>query len=82
MVSASGPQLASVSAVETVRSGRRPPNRDRFVTRLIPLRVIKASAIVEVLKPLVSKDAVMAAYLRTGLKPDSPAPSVRRLHPV
>ena len=31
--------------------------RDRFVTRLIPLRYIDAESIVNTLKPLVSKDA-------------------------
>ena len=57
---------AKESSVETVRSGARPPNRDRFVTRLIPLNYIDADSIVNTLKPLVSKDAAMAAYAPTN----------------
>ncbi|MEM7411910.1 MAG: type II secretion system secretin GspD [Myxococcota bacterium] len=57
---------AKESSIETVRSSRRPPNRDRFVTRLIPLRYIDANSIVDTLKPLVSKDAAMAAYAPTN----------------
>jgi general secretion pathway protein D len=57
---------AKESSIETVKSSRRPPNRDRFVTRLIPLNYIDADSIVETLKPLVSKDAAMAAYAPTN----------------
>ncbi|NQZ97307.1 MAG: type II secretion system secretin GspD [Myxococcales bacterium] len=57
---------AKESSVETVRSSRRPPNRDRFVTRLIPLRYIEAEPIVATLKPLVSKDAALVAYQPTN----------------
>jgi general secretion pathway protein D len=57
---------AKESSVETVISSRRPPNRDRFVTRLIPLNYIDAESIVNTLKPLVSKDASMAAYAPTN----------------
>ena len=57
---------AKESSVETVRSSLRPPNRDRFVTRLIPLNYIDADSIVNTLKPLVSKDAAMAAYAPTN----------------
>jgi general secretion pathway protein D len=57
---------AKESSVETVKSGSRPPNRDRFVTRLIPLRYIDSESIVNTLKPLVSKDAAMAAYPPTN----------------
>ena len=57
---------AKESSIETVRSSNRPPNRDRFVTRLIPLRYIEAASIVDTLKPLVSKDAAMAAYAPTN----------------
>jgi general secretion pathway protein D len=57
---------AKESSVETVRSSKRPPNRDRFVTRLIPLNYIDADSIVNTLKPLVSKDAAMAAYAPTN----------------
>ena len=57
---------AKESSIETVRSSQRPPNRDTFVTRLIPLRYIDADSIVNTLKPLVSKDAAMAAYAPTN----------------
>ncbi len=57
---------AKESSIETVQSSQRPPNRDRFVTRLIPLRYIDADSIVNTLKPLVSKDAAMAAYPPTN----------------
>ena len=57
---------AKESSVETVQSSERPPNRDHFVTRLIPLRYIDAESIVNTLKPLVSKDAHMAPYAATN----------------
>ncbi|HEY5657568.1 MAG TPA: type II secretion system secretin GspD, partial [Myxococcota bacterium] len=57
---------AKESSIETVQSSRRPPNRDRFVTRLIPLNYIDSESIVNTLKPLVSKDAAMAAYAPTN----------------
>lgn len=57
---------AKESSVETVQSSQRPPNRDHFVTRLIPLRYIDAESIVNTLKPLVSKDAHMAPYSPTN----------------
>jgi general secretion pathway protein D len=57
---------AKESSIETVRSSLPPPDRDRFVTRLIPLRYIDAESIVNTLKPLVSKDASMAAYVETN----------------
>ncbi len=57
---------AKESSIETVQSSSRPPNRDRYVTRLIPLNYIDADSIVNTLKPLVSKDAAMAAYAPTN----------------
>ena len=57
---------AKESSVETIQSSQRPPDRDRFVTRLIPLNYIDAESIVNTLKPLVSKDAAMAAYAPTN----------------
>ncbi len=57
---------AKETSVETVASSQPPPNRDLFVTRLIPLRYIDAESIVNTLKPLVSKDAAMAAYAPTN----------------
>jgi general secretion pathway protein D len=57
---------AKETNVETSRSTRPPPNRDLFITRLIPLRYIDAESIVNTLKPLVSKDAAIAAYAPTN----------------
>jgi general secretion pathway protein D len=57
---------AKESAVDTVESYLPPPNRDVYVTRLIPLRYIDAESIVSTLKPLVSKDAAMVAYAATN----------------
>jgi len=53
---------AKETSVETSRSTAPPRNRDTFITRLIPLRYIEAESIVTTLKPLVSKDAAIAAY--------------------
>jgi general secretion pathway protein D len=57
---------AKESSIETRESVGPPLDRDRFVTRLIPLRYIDAESIVNTLKPLVSKDAAMAAYQPTN----------------
>ncbi|MCZ6463895.1 MAG: type II secretion system secretin GspD [Proteobacteria bacterium] len=57
---------AKESSIETVRGDRPSPNRDVFVTRLIPLRYIDADAINNTLKPLVSKDAAMVSYAPTN----------------
>jgi general secretion pathway protein D len=57
---------AKETSVETSQSIRPPANRDRFITRLIPLRYIEADSIVNTLKPLVSKDAAIAAYSPTN----------------
>ncbi|MEE8581918.1 MAG: type II secretion system secretin GspD, partial [Myxococcota bacterium] len=57
---------AKSSSIETVVDDRPSPNRDTFVTRLIPLRYIDAEAITNTVKPLVSKDAAMVAYPPTN----------------
>jgi general secretion pathway protein D len=57
---------AKESSIETVNDGRPSPNRDQFVTRLVPLRYIDAEAITNTIKPLVSKDASMVAYAPTN----------------
>ncbi|MGH0032059.1 MAG: type II secretion system secretin GspD [Myxococcota bacterium] len=69
---------AKESSIDT--GTRRPPNRDQFVTRLIPLNYIDAESIVNTLKPLVSKDAAMAAYgpTNTVILTES-ASNIRRL---
>ncbi len=57
---------AKESSIETVRGRAPSPNRDTFVTRLIPLQYIDAEAITNTVKPLVSKDAAMVAYAPTN----------------
>jgi general secretion pathway protein D len=71
---------AKESPIETVPGAERVPNRDLYITRLIPLRYIKADAIANALRPLVSKDANMVEYLPTNtiILTDS-ASNVRRL---
>ncbi len=71
---------AKESPIETVPGQEAVPNRDLYITRLIPLRFIKADAIANALRPLVSKDANMVEYLPTNtiILTDSAA-NVRRL---
>lgn len=57
---------AKESNVEIIEGDRPSPNRDHFVTRLIPLQYIDAEAITNTIKPLVSKDASMVAYPPTN----------------
>jgi general secretion pathway protein D len=57
---------AKETNVQTSRSTLPPRNRDTFITRLIPLRYINAESIVTTLKPLVSKEAAIAAYAPTN----------------
>ena len=57
---------AKETSVPTDRSSQAPIDRDLFITRLIPLQYIDAESIVNTLKPLVSKDAAMAAYAPTN----------------
>jgi general secretion pathway protein D len=54
------------SSIDTIKDGRESPNRDRFVTRLVPLRFIDAEAITQTIKPLISKDASLVAYAATN----------------
>ncbi|MBW2312881.1 MAG: hypothetical protein JRH10_01720, partial [Deltaproteobacteria bacterium] len=71
---------AKESSIETLRGKQITPNRDRFVTRLIPLQYIEADAIANTLKPLVSKEASMVSYAPTNtiILTDS-ASNIRRL---
>ncbi|MBW2229647.1 MAG: type II secretion system secretin GspD [Deltaproteobacteria bacterium] len=57
---------AKESSIRTIRDGRPSPNRDTFVTRLVPLLYIDANEITNTIKPLVSKDASMVAYAPTN----------------
>jgi general secretion pathway protein D len=54
------------SSIDTIKDNRPSPNRDRFVTRLVPLRFIDAEAITQTIKPLISKDASLVAYEATN----------------
>ncbi len=58
---------AKQSDIETMKTTLPPPNTDRFVTRLIPLRYIDAVSITATLKPLVSKDGSIDAYEPTNM---------------
>ncbi|MBW2715013.1 MAG: type II secretion system secretin GspD, partial [Deltaproteobacteria bacterium] len=58
---------AKQSNIETTKTTLAPPNTDRFVTRLIPLRYIDAASITTTLKPLVSKDGSIDAYEPTNM---------------
>jgi len=71
---------AKESSVETLGARQETPNRDRFVTRLIPLRYIDAEDIASTLKPLASKEALLVAYAPTNtiILTDSSA-NIRRL---
>jgi general secretion pathway protein D len=71
---------AKESSIDTVAAPVPTPNRDTFVTRLIPLHYIDADAITNSLKPLVSKDAAMVAYppTNTVILTDS-ASNIRRV---
>ena len=53
---------AKESNIETIRDGRESENRDQYVTRMIPLYYIDATAITNTLKPLISKDAAVVVY--------------------
>ena len=57
---------AKESSIDTLAAPSPTPNRDTFVTRLIPLHYIEAEAITNALKPLVSKDGAMVAYTPTN----------------
>lgn len=68
------------SSIDTVKDGRPSRNRDRFVTRLVPLRYIDAAAITQTIKPLISKDASLVSYdpTNTIIVTDSES-NIRRL---
>ncbi|HTO71617.1 MAG TPA: type II secretion system secretin GspD [Myxococcota bacterium] len=70
---------AKENPIETVPSGQQPENRDTFITRLLPLHYVKADAISDTLKPLVSKEASVIAYgpTNTLIITDSSANIVR-----
>ena len=59
-------RAAKESPIETVIGDRRPPNRDIYVTRLMPMQYVQASAIARAFRPLISKDANLIAYEATN----------------
>ncbi|MEX2205068.1 MAG: type II secretion system secretin GspD [Myxococcota bacterium] len=71
---------AKENPLDTVTGDRPLENRDLFITRLIPLRFVKAEQISETIKPLVSKEASVISYAPTNtmIITDSAA-NIRRL---
>jgi general secretion pathway protein D len=71
---------AKESAIETVPGDRAVPNRDLYITRLIPLSYVKADAISSTLRPLISREANLIAYQPTNtLIVTDAAANIRRL---
>ncbi len=71
---------AKGSAIETVPSDRAVPNRDLFITRLMPLSYVKADTISNTLRPLISREANVIAYQPTNtLIVTDTAANIRRL---
>jgi general secretion pathway protein D len=68
------------SAIETSVGIARPSNTDEFITRLIPLRYVKAETIQDTFRQLASKDASLIAYgpTNTLILTDSAA-NIRRV---
>jgi general secretion pathway protein D len=73
-------RTAAESAIETLPPSVSVPDRDLYITRLIPMRFVKADAIASTLRPLVSKDAQIVTYAPTNtiILTDTAA-NVRRL---
>ena len=71
---------AKENPIETVRGDEKAENRDTFITRLLPLHFVKADAISDTIKPLVSKEASVIPYGQTNtlIITDSAA-NIRRL---
>ncbi|MEE8313589.1 MAG: type II secretion system secretin GspD [Myxococcota bacterium] len=71
---------AKQSAIETLPSDRAVPNRDLFITRLMPLSYVKADTISNTLRPLISREANLIAYQPTNtLIVTDTATNIRRL---
>ena len=71
---------AKENPIDTVTGEKPLEDRDLFITRLLPLRFVKAEQISETLKPLVSKEASVISYAPTNtlIITDSAA-NIRRL---
>jgi general secretion pathway protein D len=74
---------AKENPIDTVTSEKTTENRDTFITRLLPLHYVKADAISDTLKPLVSKEASVIAYgpTNTLIITDASA-NIRRLSEI
>ena len=71
---------AKAAPLETVTGAGRVPNRDLYITRLVALQYVKADAIANTFRPLVSKDASVIAYAPTNtLILTDTAANIRRL---
>jgi len=57
---------APTSPLPLEREGALPSERDRFITRLIPLKYVKVDAISDTFRQLSSKDANIIAYAPTN----------------
>ncbi len=53
---------AKESPIAIVRGDRSIPNRDLYITRLVPLNYVKAETVITTFRPLVSSDANLIAY--------------------
>ena len=71
---------AKESPIQTVPGESAVANRDLYITRLLPLRFVKAETIISTLRPLISKDANLIAYTPTNtLILTDTAANIRRL---
>ena len=71
---------AKENPIETVPGNHVAEDRDTFITRLMPLRYVKADAISDTIKPLVSKEATVIPYGPTNtLIITDAAANIRRL---
>jgi general secretion pathway protein D len=57
---------AKEQAIRTVPGDVAVPNRDQYITRLLPLENVKADAIANTLRPLISQEANLIAYPPTN----------------
>ena len=74
---------AKENPIDTVTGERPTENRDTFITRLLPLHYVKADAISDTLKPLVSKEASVIPYGQTNtLIITDAAANIRRLSEI
>ena len=57
---------AKESPIAIVRGDQAIPNRDLYITRLLPLNYVKAETIISTFRPLISNDANLIAYAPTN----------------